>query len=159
MDPPEIPFMDDYIIAASGVASPKICFLPTASGDSDNYIVKFYASFAPRICRPSHLSLFNRRSAAVTKSLLDQDIVYVGGGNVANMCALWHLHGVSDLLVQASHPGILMCGMSAGAMCWFTGGVTDSFGSNFAAWNEGLGLISALFCPHYGLGGRQGASF
>ena len=65
------------------------------------------------------------------------------------MCALWHLHGVSDLLVQAYHAGILMCGMSAGAMCWFTGGVTDSFGSNFAAWNEGLGLISALFCPHY----------
>lgn len=141
--------LDDFILSLARAPRPRICFLPTASGDSEIYPIKFYRAFAPRDCRPSDLSLFNRTVADLRAFLLDQDVIYVGGGNTANMLAVWRVHGVDTILREAWDAGVVLAGISAGAICWFEAGVTDSFGLPPTGMRDGLGLLEGSACPHY----------
>jgi peptidase E len=140
---------DDYILGLTGQARPKVCFVPTASGDSDGLTVRFYEAFSPDRAAASHLALFTRTIADLRSFLLDQHVIYVGGGNTANMLAVWRLHGVDAILREAWEAGIVLCGWSAGSICWFEGGTTDSFGPELAPLEDGLGLLSGSHSPHY----------
>ena len=140
--------VDDFLLAAVDRARPKVCFVPTASGDSAGYIDRFYTAFGPRDCTPMHLSLFRRERTDLEDLVLSQNIVYVGGGNTANLLALWRLHGLDRVMRKAYENGVLLCGISAGAACWFEACLTDSFGEP-APMRDGLGLLRGSMCPHY----------
>ncbi|PYN02147.1 MAG: peptidase E [Candidatus Rokuibacteriota bacterium] len=139
--------LDAYVLALSGKPRPKICFLPTASGDAATYITKFYEAFGER-AEAVHLALFGRPRTDIASLLTSQDIVYVGGGNTANMLAVWRVHGVDRMLKAAWERGVILTGVSAGMICWFEAGVTDSFGP-LAALRDGLGFLLGSACPHY----------
>lgn len=146
---PENPLLDDFIVGLSGAEIPRVCFVPTASGDADGYLLKFYQSFSQRSCTPSHLALFRRDVRDLRRFLLDQDVIYVGGGNTANLLAIWRAHGVDHILREAWEAGIVLCGLSAGSLCWFEGGITDSFGEGLQRLDDGLGFLSGSHSPHY----------
>ncbi len=146
---PENPALDDYILGLTGRTQPKVSFVPTASGDADAYLLRFYQSFADGRCRASHLALFQRSVDDLRAYVLSQDVIYVGGGNTANLLAVWRAHGLDVILHQAWTAGVVLCGVSAGALCWFQGGVTDSFGTQLAVLRDGLGLLPGSHCPHY----------
>jgi dipeptidase E len=141
--------LDDFILSLARNRRPRICFLPTASGDSETYPIKFYRAFAQRDCRPSDLTLFRRTVTDLRSFLLAQDVIYVGGGNTANMLAIWRLHGVDAILRTAWEDGVVLAGTSAGAICWFEAAVTDSFGVPPTGLRDGLGLLPGSACPHY----------
>jgi dipeptidase E len=128
---------------------PKICILPTASGDPSEQIGRFYAAFGERSCEPSDLSLFRlgRRPIALRDHLLDQDLIYVGGGSMVNLLAVWEAHELSAILSLAWRQGIVLAGQSAGAMCWFESGITKSSGKPEI--RAGLGLLHGSLCVHY----------
>lgn len=146
MDPDD-PLLDGHVLAATGVAQPRICFLPTASGDSDGYIQRFYQAFEVR-AEPSHLGLFDRQVADIEAFLCAHHAIYVGGGNTANMLAVWRVHGVDRALRAANDRGVLLAGVSAGAVCWFEAAVSDSFGP-LSPFFDGLGLLPGTCAPHY----------
>jgi peptidase E len=141
--------LDHYAVDLTGAAKPRVCFLPTASGDAAHYLVRFYDAFPARRYTPSHLALFTRTVTDLRAFLLDQDLVYVGGGNTANLLAIWRLHGVDQVLRDAWEQGIVLCGLSAGSLCWFEGGTTDSFGPELAPLDDGLGFLAGSHSPHY----------
>ncbi|MEI6082985.1 MAG: peptidase E [Verrucomicrobiota bacterium] len=145
---PENPFLDDFILELSGKRRPKIVFLATASGDADGYIERFYKAMPQRRCQASHLSLFKRTIVDSTAFLLRHDVIYVGGGNTANMLAIWRVHGVDRALRTAWRQGVVLAGISAGANCWFEASSTDSFGP-LSVLRDGLGLLPGSVCPHY----------
>jgi dipeptidase E len=130
-------------------ARPRICILPTASGDTSEQIARFYASFSERPCEPSDLSLFRlgRRPIALRDHLLAQDLIYVGGGSLVNLLAVWEAHEISAILSLAWRQGIVLAGQSAGAMCWFEAGITKSSGKPEPS--AGLGLLGGSLCVHY----------
>lgn len=139
-----------YVLALAEVEEPRVMFLPTASGDDASYIVAFYETYNRLPCRPSHLKLFYREELDLRGCILSQDVIHVGGGNTANMLDVWRRHGVDRILREAWEAGKILCGGSAGAICWFAGGVTDSFGTKrLAALNDGLGILEGSLCPHY----------
>jgi peptidase E len=140
--------LDGFILSLAGSRRPRVCFVPTATGDSLSYIERFYAAFTRIDCRPSHLSLFSLAYPDLPGALLEQDVIYVGGGNTANMLAVWRVHGVDSILRRAWESGVVLCGISAGSLCWFEGGVTDSWGE-LRPLVDGLGLIAGSNCPHY----------
>ena len=148
---PDLPLLDTFLLerarARRGRTRPNVCFVPTASGDSIEYIANFYAAFARR-AEASHLALFDRKVADVETFLLDQDAIYVGGGNTANMLAIWRVHGVDRALQLAWEAGVVLAGVSAGANCWFESSTTDSFGP-LAALRDGLGFLAGSHSPHY----------
>jgi dipeptidase E len=146
---PDNPLLDDYVLDLVSDPEPRVCFLPTASGDAEEYVSRFYDAFGGGRARPVHLSLFARTVEDVRALLLAQDVIYVGGGNTANMLAVWRLHGVDAALRAAWQAGVVLCGLSAGALCFFREGVTDSFGPRLRALKDGLGLLPASHCPHY----------
>ena len=144
------PLLDDFVLSlARSKEKPRICFLATASGDSDTYIAQFHETFPPSRTRATHLRLFNRTVRDLRAFVLEQDIIYVGGGNTANLLAIWRLHGLDRALRAAWNAGVVLAGISAGALCWFETGVTDSFGSQLGRLDHGLGFIRDSFCPHY----------
>jgi dipeptidase E len=132
-----------------GGERPKICILPTASGDTSALIGSFYAAFSDRPCEPSDVSLFRlgRRPMALRDHLLSQDLIYVGGGSMVNLLAVWEAHDIASILSLAWHRGIVLAGQSAGAMCWFESGITKSSGKPLEA--AGLGLLHGSLCVHY----------
>src|SRR5439155_507767 len=138
---PEESLLDAYVLGLSAKPRPKICFVPTASGDSAMYITKFYEAFGDR-AEACHVGLFGRPRTDMASVLTSQDIIYVGGGNTANMLAVWRVHGVDRMLADAWERGVILTGVSAGMICWFEAGVTDSFGP-LAALRDGLGLLPA----------------
>lgn len=140
--------LDDFVVDTVGRARPKVCFLPTASGDAPGYIEKFHTAFGARGCEASHLELFRRTVGDLRAFVLAQDVIYVGGGNTANLLAVWRLHGLDAVLREAYEAGVLLCGISAGACCWFEGAFSDSFGPP-APLADGLGLLPGSLCPHY----------
>ncbi|MFF7473949.1 Type 1 glutamine amidotransferase-like domain-containing protein [Streptomyces sp. NPDC008092] len=142
--------LDDWVLGHARAPRPKVCFVPTASGDAPAYVDRFLSSFRSRACVPSVLPLFRREldDAALRTFLLSQDIVYAGGGNTANLLAVWRVHGVDRLMSEAYDRGTLLCGVSAGANCWAEGSHTDSFGP-LTFLPDGLGLLSGSVCPHY----------
>jgi dipeptidase E len=138
--------LDDFILSLARRQKPGVCFL--APMDSDNYFLRFYEAFARRECLATHLSLFRRDGRDLEKFVLNQDVIYVGGGNTANMLAIWRVHGMDRLLRQAWEEGVVLAGLSAGMICWFQASVTDSFGP-LAALKDGLELLPFSACPHY----------
>ncbi len=144
----ETPALDDYILGLAGNANPRVCFVPTASGDSESYIVRFYRRFSENACRPTHLELFRYDGRDLMDFARSQDVIYVGGGNTANMLLIWHLHGFDKALRAALDSGTILAGLSAGSICWFDVGVTDSYGPELGRL-DCLGFLSGSNCPHY----------
>jgi dipeptidase E len=140
--------MHRYLLELTGADRPRVCFIGTASGDNAEYLAHFYDRFARR-AEASHLGLFDRRVEDVEAFLLAQDAIYVGGGNTANMLAIWRVHGVDVALRRAWEAGVVLAGSSAGGICWFEAGLTDSFGPDLAGLRDGLAILPGSFCPHY----------
>ncbi len=145
---PSNPALDDFILTLTAKREPKVLFLPTASGDANAQIGAFRATFGDRACRPIHLSLFRLEQQPwdLHELILSQDIVYVGGGSMRNLLAIWQAHGLDELLIEAWKRGIVLAGLSAGAMCWFQAGVTRSSGPPEAL--AGLGLLEGSLTVH-----------
>jgi peptidase E len=140
----------DYALRLSGKREPRICVINTAAGDDPRWVLAMYDRFAGRPGRMSHLALFPMPNVADPADLLlSQDVIFVGGGSVANMLAVWRVHQVDEILRKAWQAGIVLAGSSAGGICWFEGGTTDSFGRSLRAFTGGLGLLPGSFCPHY----------
>lgn len=145
---PENPLLDTYILSQSSKSNPQVCFVPTASGDSENYINRFYQFFQNQECQPSHLSLFKPPTKDLESFILEKDIIYVGGGNTKNLLALWKEWGLDSILRKAWEQGVILAGISAGSICWFEEGVTDSFGGGLEPL-DCLGFLKGSNCPHY----------
>jgi len=145
---PNNPLLDLYVLSKSDRLNPKICFLPTASGDADSYLLKFYTFFSRYNCILSHFSLFRPNTYDIEDFLLSHDIIYVGGGNTKNMLLLWKEWGVDSILRKAWERGIVLAGISAGAICWFEHGATDSIPGCISSLNC-LGILKGSCCPHY----------
>ena len=118
------PLLDDYVLGLSGAERPRVCFLPSASGDADHYIVRFYRAFSAHRCEASHVSLFRREQGPedLRGHLLSQDLIYVGGGSVVSLLGVWRAHGIDEILREAWEAGVILCGLSAGSLCWFARG-------------------------------------
>ena len=140
--------LHQFLLDLSDRERPRICMIATASGDNANGLASFYATFA-RHADPTHLDLFDRKVPDIEAFLLEQDVVYVAGGNTANMLAIWRIHGVDKALRTAWEEGVVLAGWSAGANCWFEGSSTDSFGPGLDALRDGLKFLPGSFCPHY----------
>ena len=146
------PLLDDYVLGLIGADRPRVCFLPTASGDADHYIVRFYRRFAGA-CEASHVSLFRRDRCGhavegdIAGHLLSQDVIYVGGGNVVSMLGTWRAHQLDAVLRRAWRRGVVLCGPSAGSLCWFAEALTAFHGAPRRV--RGLGLLAFSNCVHY----------
>jgi len=145
---PENLLLDKYILGLSEKEQPKVCFIPTASGDSDKYIVRFYSTYINLLCQPSHLSLFLPHTADIKSFILEQDMIYVGGGNTKSLIALWREWGLDKILQEAWENGVILAGLSAGSICWFEQGLTDSIPGQLTVL-QCLGLLKGSNCPHY----------
>ena len=143
------PALTRYVLGLAGKARPRILFIPTASGDDAASLLGFYQALARVSCEPSHLLLFNRTIDDIEGFVASQDVVMVGGGNTANMLAIWRLHGVEDALRKAYRSGTILTGWSAGCICWFEAGITDSFTAELGPLRDGLRLLKGSACPHY----------
>jgi dipeptidase E len=137
------PRFDDAVLELGG---PRVCFVPTPSGDAPP--IRFYESFAHR-AEATHVSFNPWPRADLRDHVLSRDAIYVSGGNTANALAIWRVHGFDEILREAWERGILLCGWSAGMLCWFEAGVTDSFGPQLEGMRDGLGLLPGSACPHY----------
>jgi len=143
------PALTTYLLGLARRPRPKVLFLGTATGDSPDYLLTFYQALAGVECEPSHLALFDRVEGDIGGLVRAQDVVIVGGGNTANMLAIWRLHGVEEALRNAYAAGTVLSGWSAGCLCWFEGGITDSFTPKLGALRDGLGILAGSACPHY----------
>jgi peptidase E len=145
------PVFDLAFQLAGNPDRPRLCHLGTATGDDPARIAGFYGAFAARPdVAVSHLSLFPMPTVAdVRAHLLAQDVVWVGGGSVANLLAVWRVHGLDAVFREAWQAGVVLAGVSAGSLCWHTGGTTDSFGPDLQPVTDGLGLIPCSNGVHY----------
>ncbi len=144
---PESPVIEKYIIDQAKSSSPKITFFPTASAENENYIENYYKAFSEINCEPSHVSLFSR-TPDIEKIIDESDIIYVGGGNTKSMLAVFREWGIDRLLIKANQNGKILAGVSAGMICWFEQGVTDSWSDELKIINC-LGILPGCSCPHY----------
>ena len=151
---PDNSLLDDFVLSLARRHPARVCFVPTASADSAAYVVRFYRAFSGR-CIPTDLTLSEgplprqpERTSALAEFVANQDVIYVGGGNTANLLALWRVHGLDQLFRKAWWDGAVLAGVSAGMLCWFRGGVTDSYGG-LELLRDGPGFIDATACPHY----------
>jgi len=148
----ESSLLDDYVLSLTDSPRPRVCFLPTASGDADHYVVRFYRHFSAS-CDASHVSLFRRDQGAggveddLETHLLAQDLIYVGGGNVVSMLGAWRAHGLDEVLRKAWRKGVVLCGPSAGSLCWFDEALSAFHGAPRSV--RGLGLLPYSNCVHY----------
>jgi dipeptidase E len=147
--------IDGLILRLTGKPKPRVCFVSTPSGDLPEHIDRFDLAFSSEVCDPSHLAFFRKpgpRSiplADIENHVLKQDVVYVGGGNTKSALGVWREWGLDKTLVKAYDAGVLLCGMSAGAMCWFEAGITDSFSGAAYRPLAGLGLLAGGCAVHY----------
>ena len=139
--------IEKYILDQSEKDVPNICFIPTATGDNEAYKVNYYSTFSKLDCSPSHLDFF-KRTPDLKELILKQDVIFVGGGNTKSMLAVWKDWGLDLLLKEAYDKGVIMSGVSAGAICWFDQGVTDSWAEDLKIM-DCLGFIEGACCPHY----------
>ena len=147
---PADPRLDAYALSLARRPRPRVCFLGTASGDDAGYAAGFFRAFARHHdSQAVDLPLFEREVGDLRGFLLEQDVIYVGGGNTANLLAVWRVHGVDAVLREALGAGAVLCGVSAGMNCWFRASVTDSFGPQLAPLHDGLGFLAGSACPHY----------
>src|SRR5438094_4259776 len=143
------PALTRYVLDLTGRSRPKILMLPTASGDDPAILLTFYQTLATFSCEPTHLALFHRTVDDIEALIRAQDVVMVGGGNTANMLAIWRVHGVEVALRRAYRSGTILTGWSAGCICWFEAGITDSFTLELGPLRDGLQLLKGSACPHY----------
>ena len=142
--------MVEFLLGLARRPHPRICVVSTATGDNPAGPLSFYDAMRGLDCVPSHLDLFPMPNVPdVHAHLLAQDVVYVGGGSVANLLAVWRTHGLDEILRAAWEAGIVLSGTSAGSLCWFEGGTTDSFGPDLQPVTNGLAFIPASNTPHY----------
>ena len=139
--------IEKYIFEQASMAKPNICFIPTATGDDQNYIENFYKAFDSLGAKTSHINFF-KRTIDLEKHIAGQDIIFVGGGNTKSMLAVWKDWGLDELLRDAYENGTVMSGVSAGAICWFEKGITDSWAHDLAVM-DCLGFVNGICCPHY----------
>ena len=139
--------LEKYVIDQSGADNPRVCFVPTASGEPDHYVASFYSAFLKLGCRPSVLTFF-KRTPDLRSFLLEQDVIYVGGGNTKSLLAIWQDWGMKEILREAWESGVVLTGVSAGAICWFEQGLTDSFSDSLRPL-ACLGFLPGSCCPHY----------
>jgi peptidase E len=141
--------LDDLVLDLTGRARPRVCLLPTAGGDSEHQIRRFYEAFGDRLCEPSHIALFRlgRNPVPLREHLLAQDAIYVGGGSLVNLLAIWRAQGLDAILKDAWQAGVVLAGLSAGSMCWFQCGVTTSAGAPAVA--AGLGFLPGSNSVHH----------
>jgi dipeptidase E len=146
--PPGDPCLDELVLQLAGAPVPRILFLPTASGDPRDQIGRFHAAFGDRPCEPEVLSLFRMGDLRrpLRDVVLSQDVIYVGGGSMRNLLAIWQVHGLDRLLRDAWERGVVLAGLSAGAMCWLEGGVTTSSGAPEPT--PGLGFLPGSLSVH-----------
>jgi peptidase E len=147
LEEPENPLLDQFFFSLSPVAKPKVCFIATASGDAQSALDKFYDNMKKHNVEPSHLSLFKPPKEPLRDFVFDKDIIYVGGGNTRNLLILWKAWGLDAILQEAYQAGKVLGGISAGSICWYEQGVTDSFGPLAAL--PCLGVLKGSNCPHY----------
>jgi peptidase E len=146
----QVPLHLRYAMELSGVPAPRLCVINTAMGDDPNANLRFYDRLAQTAARVRHLALFPMPNVDDPEDLLmSQDVIFVGGGSVANMIAVWRVHGIDEILRKAWHAGVVLTGSSAGGICWFEGGTTDSFGTKLRPFKDGLGMLAGSFCPHF----------
>ena len=145
---PDNPRMDNYILSQSNKENPKICFIPTASGDAEIYIQSFYSAYEKKNCVASHLSLFKGHTEHIEEFIFEQDILYVGGGNTKNMLALWREWGLDEIIKKAYQNETILSGISAGSICWFEQGLTDSIPNRLSKL-DCLGILEGSNCPHF----------
>lgn len=143
----ENPLLDLYVLAQARAKVPSVCYIGTATGDSDRLVSRFYTAYSRLACRPTHLPLF-ARTPDVGDLILQQDVIFVGGGNTRSMLAVWHEWNLPAVLKAAWKSGTVLAGVSAGAICWFDHGVTDSW-SDALRTMPGLGWLPGTCCPHY----------
>jgi peptidase E len=142
--------MLEHVLSLTGKDRPRVCYVGTAWGDLAAGTLMFYDAVSHLDVRASHLDLFPMPNVADPRAhLLAQDAVYVGGGSVANLLAVWRAHGLDAILREAWEAGVVLAGTSAGSLCWFEGGTTDSFGEYLRPLTNGLALIPATNTPHY----------
>jgi peptidase E len=149
------PLLDDYVLGLCRSPRPRVCFLPSASGDADHYVVRFYRAFPADRCEASHISLFRREQGPedLREHLLSQDLIYVGGGSVISLLGVWRAHGIDEVLREAWMAGTVLCGLSAGSLCWFAEAVTGFHGAPRRV--RGLGLLPFSNCVHYEPGSQR----
>jgi len=155
MEPENLAF-DVFILSLAQTNRPKVCLLPTASGDHKSYIDLFYSVFDDLNCEPTHLSVFSPKKLDLESYILEQDIIYVTGGHTRNMMVLWKSWGIDEVLKKAYQQGVVMAGVSAGAVCWFKEGITDSVPGRLSK-DTGLGLVDTSWCSHFENRGRKEA--
>jgi dipeptidase E len=143
------PALDELVLRLTGTPRPRLCLLPTAGGDSEYQIRRFYETYRDRLCEPSHISLFRlgRKPVPLREHLLAQDAIYVGGGSMVNLLAIWRAQGLDTILREAWEQGVVLAGLSAGSMCWFEWGVTTSSGAPQTA--PGLGFLPGSNSVHH----------
>ncbi len=140
--------LERYILDACGAARPRVVFVPTASGEDVGYVARFYEAYARFGVELDVLRFFRRTPADLRDFLFGFDVVHVGGGNTRSMLAVWRHWGFDTVVKEAWERGILLCGSSAGSICWFEQGLTDSVAGDLTAM-DGLGLLPGSNCPHY----------
>ncbi len=141
--------LDRYALELTGAARPRVCFVPTASGDLPEYIDRFHAVFTSLGAQTCHVTLVRDTVSDLTDVLCAQDLIYVGGGNSIDQLNVWKRCGADVALRQAWEQGVVLAGLSAGSVCWFRSFVTDSLGPELAPYEGGLGFLPFSHCPHY----------
>jgi len=145
---PDNPLLDQYVIKQARRENPSVCFFPHATDDAVRYVFNFYKAFTRLDARPTYLSLFTPPTADLESFLMEQDVIYVGGGNTKSMLALWREWRLDEILKKAYQNGTVLTGLSAGANCWFQECSTDSIPGRLTVL-ACLGIVEGSFCPHY----------
>ncbi|MGE3974422.1 MAG: Type 1 glutamine amidotransferase-like domain-containing protein [Bdellovibrionales bacterium] len=148
LEEPENPLLDTFFIGLANKSKPKVCFVGTASGDAASFHDKFYQAMSKYPVEASHLSLFKPPAGSLRDYVLSKDVVYVGGGNTRNLMVLWREWGLDVILREAYEKGIVLGGISAGSLCWYEQGVTDSITGQLTKL-DCLGFLKGSNCPHY----------
>ena len=137
-----------FVLGLSGKERPRVCLVPTASSELPDFMVRFYSELSP-YAECSHISFFPWPREDLREHVLSRDVLFIGGGNTANMLAVWRVRGFDRILREAWEQGVVLSGSSAGMICWFEAGVTDSFGPQLEGMRDGLGFLPGSACPHY----------
>lgn len=148
LEEPENPLLDTFFLSLAQKRRPKVCFVGTASGDAANFHERFYNAMSKHDVEPSHLSLFKPPAGSLREFVLSKDVLYVGGGNTRNLLVLWREWGLDLILREAYEKGVVLGGISAGSLCWFEQGVTDSITGTLTK-IDCLGLLPGSNCPHF----------
>jgi dipeptidase E len=140
--------LEDYLLGLVGRERPRVLFVPTAVADDAEATLQAYSQLGDR-AQVSHVSFFPWPPPGLREQALEQDVIFVSGGNTANALAIWRAHGFDEILREAWEAGVVLAGWSAGMICWFEAGVTDSFGPQLEGMRDGLGFLPGSACPHY----------